>query len=208
MDTFITILYVHIASGSLALMSGLLNMSLKKGGKRHQIIGRVFAVSMSLSAIASFALAIIHPNDFLFITGIFTLYMTVSGYSKLSERINDLIGKPFSYLMILTALYFIFKGLMKIPEKNPFSMVFFLFAFIGIRFAIGDLKLKKDADYKKRVRLHLQRMSGAFIAAFTAFLVVNNSSIPLPIPGFIFWILPTAVITPFIVYWSRKYSDN
>ena len=40
------------------------------------------------------------------------------------------------------------------------------------------------------------------IAAMTAFLVVNVND--TRIPGFVVWLLPTAVLVPFIVRWSRQ----
>ena len=56
--------------------------------------------------------------------------------------------------------------------------------------------------------MHLQRMTGAYIASATAFLVVNAKYIPFELPAFVFWLLPTAVLTPLIVSWSKKYSKK
>jgi hypothetical protein len=47
-------------------------------------------------------------------------------------------------------------------------------------------------------------MIGAYISALTAFLVVNLHGDY--IPGFVAWLLPTALLVPFIVRWSRQYS--
>ena len=48
--------------------------------------------------------------------------------------------------------------------------------------------------------VHLTRMIGPSIAAYTAFLVVNSSS-RVSLLG---WFLPTLLGVPLIVYWSRN----
>jgi hypothetical protein len=47
---------------------------------------------------------------------------------------------------------------------------------------------------------HLQRMIGSFIAALTAFLVVNNNILP----GIVAWLLPTIILVPVIILLSQK----
>jgi len=51
---------------------------------------------------------------------------------------------------------------------------------------------------------HLQRMIGAYIASLTAFLVVNNTILP----GVIAWLLPSVLLVPFIMAWSKKYKTT
>jgi len=49
-------------------------------------------------------------------------------------------------------------------------------------------------------------MTGSFIAAMTAFLVVNATYFPDQIPSFICWLLPTVTLTPLIVKWNGQYE--
>jgi hypothetical protein len=48
--------------------------------------------------------------------------------------------------------------------------------------------------------IHIQRMIAGYIAALTAFLVVNNTYLP----SIVAWLLPTVIFTPLIFYWSKK----
>jgi len=50
--------------------------------------------------------------------------------------------------------------------------------------------------------VHIQRMIGSYIAAATAFLVVNNTILP----GIVAWLLPTVILVPLIFKWSNKYK--
>jgi hypothetical protein len=56
----------------------------------------------------------------------------------------------------------------------------------------------------KRIQLHLQRMLGALIASISAFLVVNYRWFPEELPAPILWLFPTFVLTPILVFWSRR----
>jgi tetratricopeptide (TPR) repeat protein len=51
------LLWVHIAGGTVGLLSGFLALVLRKGSQRHRVVGRVFAVSMMCMAGAAAWLA-------------------------------------------------------------------------------------------------------------------------------------------------------
>lgn len=53
MTLFKIFLIVHIAGGSIGLLTGLLNIIQKKGGKKHKLIGRVFYFSMLVAGLSS-----------------------------------------------------------------------------------------------------------------------------------------------------------
>ena len=53
---------------------------------------------------------------------------------------------------------------------------------------------------KERIAKHLTNMMAGTIAVITAVLVVNVNIEPI----WIWWLLPTAVITPIIFYWNKK----
>lgn len=69
-----------------------------------------------------------------------------------------------------------------------------------------DIKLYKGNNTVKNywLLIHIQRMIGAYIAALTAFLVVNNTYLP----SLAAWLLPTVILTPLIFYWSKMYANK
>lgn len=46
-----------------------------------------------------------------------------------------------------------------------------------------------------------------YIAALTAFIVVNKSGLPGNLPEYIYWLIPTFILTPLIIYWSKPYKQ-
>lgn len=208
--TFKLFLILHIIGGSLGLLTGLFNILRTKGDKIHKLVGKVFYYSMFTAGVSSLVLSVLHPNYFLFMVGVFTLYMIITGTRYLALKGNN--TKPASIdwavtvAMLIAGVVFSGIGIWQLVGGNFFGLVFLTFGFFGLRFARTDLKNYKGESAIKNFWLigHLQRMTGGFIAALTAFLVVNAKYLPEQVPGYLYWLLPTILLTPVIVRWSRK----
>lgn len=201
---FNVFLALHIVGGSVGLLTGAINVARKKGDKKHKSIGKLFLVSMLTAGISSLILASIHPNYFLFMVGVFTLYMVGSGHFYLKKRTKWTI----TILMLLAGILFIGIGVFVLINANLFGLVFLTFGSLGLVFVKQDFNnyTKKSTLENYWLTAHIQRMMGSFIASLTAFLVVNASYFPQQIPGFVYWILPTLIFTPLIVKWVKKYG--
>lgn len=206
---FKTLLGLHIVAGTISLLTGTINIIGKKGGKAHRIVGLAFLYSMLTVSASAFVLSVLHPNYFLFIVGVFTLYMVCSGkrYLYLKNLSKGQRPKWIDWLltsfMLLFGLAFLIFGVYHLIHKNVFGIVFVVFGAIGLRFVRTDFRnFSGKAEASNAWLLaHIQRMTGAYIAALTAFLVVNNTAMP----GYIAWLLPSLVFVPLIVIWVRKY---
>jgi uncharacterized membrane protein len=180
----------------------------KKGDKRHQKMGRVYFWSMLISAIAAIPMSYLHPNWFLFMISIFTIYMLTTGVRSLKikkEKDVKKIDWILSTTMLLFGIGFIVFGTKLILSQNNFGIVLIVFGTIGISFVYKDWKNFTGRSTIKNFYLttHIGRMAGAYIASLTAFIVVNNHDF---IPGIVAWLLPTFIITPLIFKWTRKYQ--
>ena len=211
---FKALLILHIIGGTIGLLSGLLNLILKKGDKRHKAIGTIFFYALMTAGFSSLVLSVMHPNHFMFIVGVFTLYMVSTGrryiYLKIigTEEKAKLFDFIITYTMMITGILFIALGILNLVKSNTFGIVFIVFGIISLGFVRADLKNYKGKSVIKNYWLtaHLQRMTGGFIAALTAFLVVNAKYFPHQIPLVLYWLLPTFILVPFIVKWSRRYG--
>lgn len=106
--------------------------------------------------------------------------------------------------MILFALAFFVQGARSLSQGNFFGVVMLVFGAIGTLMVYGDIKFYQGIIKSRTfwLRGHIARMCGAYIASLTAFLVVNIYFLP----PLVIWLLPTVIITPLIVKWSRKYK--
>jgi len=202
---FKILLWLHIAAGTIGLCSGTVVMLLPKGNAKHRNIGKIFFYGMFAAGGLSLLLAMLHANRFLFIIGIFTLYMTISG--KQYIRFRDGNAQPNSSnwfltaVMLLFGITFLFLGV-ALLTKDSFGWVYLSFGVISLRFVLQDWANFRGKNASKPFGLlgHLQRMTGAYISSLTAFLVVNVRFLP----ALVVWLLPTIVVTPLIFIWSRK----
>jgi uncharacterized membrane protein len=209
---FYAFLFLHIVGGSIGLLCGTLVFTLKKGTKTHATLGKLFLIGMLLAGVTSQVMAVIHPNAFLFMVGVFTLYLVGSGaraiYTK-SFRAHHSIDRFLQFGMIIAGIILIFLGVKRLLTGDFFGIVFVVFAGIGLLMALQDLRSTSiPHDKKAYLRKHLQRLGGGFIASATAFLVVNIRELPDWLPAWGLWLLPTIVISPLLFYYSRKHHTK
>jgi uncharacterized membrane protein len=211
---FTILLILHITGGSIGLITGAINMIRRKGDVIHKRVGRFFLYGMLTAGSSAFAMSLLHPNHFLMIVGLFTLYMVGTGYRYIHLSRMEIDNDPKSLDWILTygmgvaGILFVILGAMEFLKGNIFGIVYLVFAGIGFLFIRMDLNNYKGKSVHKNYWLlaHLQRMIGGYIAALTAFLVVNADLFTKAIPAAVYWLLPTVILTPLIIYWSRVYS--
>ncbi len=169
---------------------------------------------MLTAGFSSLVLSIMHPNYFLFMVGVFTIYLVGTGYRYIylkllgSDQRPAIIDRTISVCMLLAGLLFIGLGINNLIALNNFGIVFIVFGILGLRFVKSDFDNYKGKLKAKNYWLlaHLQRMTGAYIASATAFLVVNAKYSPVDLPAAVVWLLPTVILTPLIISWSKKYE--
>ena len=210
METIFTILLIiHIIAGSIGLLTGTINIIKKKGDKAHKKVGEFFFYSMLINGFAGLVMSLIHRNDFLLIVAVFSIYMVATGQRFLSLKQLHTEQKPktidwiLTYTMLVFALLFITYGSYLLINKVNFGIVLLVFGVVSCLMAIKDIKVYKGNIKEKNywLLLHIQRMVGSYIAALTAFIVVNNHFLP----GIVGWLLPTVIFTPLIVKWTKQY---
>lgn len=210
METIFTILLIiHIIAGSIGLLTGTINIIIKKGDKAHKNVGKFFFYSMLINGFAGLIISLIHRNDFLLIVAVFSIYMVATGQRFLSlkqlhkEQNPKAIDWILTYTMLVFAFLFITYGSFLLINKVNFGIVLLVFGVVSCLMAIKDIKVYKGNIKEKNywLLLHIQRMVGSYIAALTAFIVVNNHFLP----GIVGWLLPTVIFTPLIVKWTKQY---
>lgn len=215
METFDSVLMaMHILCGTVALISGLVAMTTKLvdvDHKYHVWSGRPFYWGMIGITVTALGLVLTRTNLPLFFISVFSFYQAWRGWRYAVNR----KGTPTQYDRVIDwggLIFFIvmagFGAYAQFVLGEPFGIVPMVFGIIGGLNARGAIQVANagGAKGKERISEHLQAMMGGLIATITAVLVVN---IPRVI-GYdspwipVFWLLPTALIVPFIAIWSRK----
>lgn len=197
------LIYSHAGLGGIALVAGLIALSVTKGGAVHKKAGKVFFYTMLSSALLAILVACLpgHQNPFLFAIGVFSSYFLVGGFRSVQFKRKDLglgFDKTISWAMVIVGIGMI---IYPVLVSGRISIVLLVFGIIGFIFAIRDLRYYNNLDKLRQhwLRLHLIKMVAGYIAAVTAFVVVNQV-----FPGFYGWFVPSVVGTGYIVYWANK----
>ena len=198
------LLSIHILAGTIALLCAALAISFEKGKKFHVLSGRTYFWSMVGIFLTAIPMSIINSNIFLFLIAIFSFYLAFAGmrFAKNRKSIATTIDWIAVSLMILSGLGMWALAVIYFINDNSQYITLLVFGFIALALGYGDYRSHKNkaATGKERIAKHLTNMMAGTIAVITAVLVVNVNIEPI----WIWWLLPTAVITPIIFYWNKK----
>lgn len=203
---FPALLGAHIVAGMVSLVAGLLALLLRKGKGPHAKAGTVFFWAMLTVCGSATSIYFIRGNVFLLLIGLFSFYMVFTGWrsvqirrlqspSLLPDQIAAVLAANVGGWMIGQALL----GNGKLWQMSlVFGSILMSMAWSDVQqYFFRDIGLLRDALLVK----HISRMMGGLIAAITAFLVVN---VQIGSATWLLWLLPTALLTPLIVYHSRR----
>ena len=198
------LLVIHVLAGTIALLCSSIAVSSEKGKKFHVLSGRTYFWCMVGIFLTAIPMSIINSNIFLFLIAIFSFYLAFAGmrFAKNRKGIATTIDYIAVSLMILSGLGMWVLAVIYFINENSQYITLLVFGFIALALGCADYISHKNkaAIGKERIAKHLTNMMAGTIAVITAVLVVNVNIEPI----WIWWLLPTAVITPIIFYWNKK----
>ena len=198
------LLSIHILVGTIALLFAALAVSSEKGKRLHVLSGRTYFWSMACIFFTAIPMSIISNNIFLFLIAIFSFYLAFSGmrFARNRKGVATILDWIAVCLMIFSGLGMWMLALIFFLNSNTQYIVLLVFGFLAISLGYADLMSYKNntATGKERISRHLTNMMGGTIAVITAVLVVN----PPFEPEWVWWVLPTVLITPGIFWWNFK----
>lgn len=198
------LLLIHIIAGFISLASAGVSIAATKGKKLHIISGRTYFWGMVIIFLTALPMAIFKHNVFLFLIAIFSFYLAYSGmrFARNRTGIASLGDWTAVGLMILSGIAMWILGAIYFINNNSQYITLIIFGSIANILGYTDLQSYRNnsAVKKQRIARHLTNMLAGTIAVITAALVTNIHIEPV----FIWWILPTIIITPAIIIWNRK----
>ena len=198
------LLPIHILAGTIALLCAAMAVSSEKGKKLHVLSGRTYFWCMVAIFLTAIPMSIITSNIFLFLIAIFSFYLAFAGmrFARNRKGVATTLDWIIVSLMILSGVGMWILAAIYFTNNNSQYIPLLVFGFIAIALGYADFKSHKNktAIGKERLSRHLTNMLGGTIAVITAVLAVN---VDLE-PAWVWWVLPTALITPVIFWWNVK----
>lgn len=211
--------YSHVLLGALCLLSGIIPMVTKKGGKLHRQTGRLFFWSMfGIFLTALIMITFYRFSFFLLVIGVFSFYMCFTGYRVLYRKKQGeqtWIDWTGAIITVVAGCSFLFLGgfrFLSSGNLNPLTILLFVFGILTSWAAIEDMILfrRKEIDDKLWwFYHHMSAFCGAYIAAITAFAVqMSGTHLAHVEYAWLSWILPATLGIPMISFWKRRYMKK
>ncbi len=167
---------LHIITGSIALLLGLIALLSTKGTKTHNTSGKYFLRFISIVIFTGLiGVFVFGRNTFLLVITVLSGYVSFSGYrvlllkSNTPKRIDILIAVI--SLLILTYFLYYFKSIGMIWSPiiiySTVGALLFIIIYDFLRYLIPEKKYKK---HKIWIYEHIYKMTSAFAALLSAFV--------------------------------------
>ena len=172
---------LHGIAGYLIFITGLLQYLLKKGGRRHRIIGKIYFFTWFILVISGAAIG----GVMITFLGLFGLYYAVTGirFAMVKSQPSTLLDKVITALGFICSLGILFfAGWFYTKGNINFAVIFLVF---GLLFGVNSFKdvktlffgVNKHPLAKHKMYWffeHYTRFTISFIAALTAFSSIQN----------------------------------
>lgn len=112
MKIYSFILFLHIAAGFCALITGCAAIIAPKGKKVHIFAGQIYFWSMTAVALSALYLSVVNPNPFLLLISLFSFFLTWSGYKAIHWKNRPLKGFAAIFNKMLIPLFLLIGCLM------------------------------------------------------------------------------------------------
>jgi hypothetical protein len=167
---------LHVLTGSIALVLGLISLLSTKGGRLHNLSGKLFLGCISIVILTGLiGVFVFGRNTFLLVITVLSGYVSFSGYratllkSNNPKRIDILVA--ILSLFVLTYFLYYFKSIGMI--WSPIIIYSTVGAFLLVitydllRYLIPGKKYRR---YRIWVYEHIYKMTSAFAAILSAFI--------------------------------------
>jgi hypothetical protein len=200
--------WIHIAGGTLGLVSGAAALSLRKGSRPHALAGTLFFGSMLVLGGTGAAIAAVKPERITAAIGILTCYLVATSWAAARRR--DGRAGRFEALALAVALAcaaaLLAFGVQALPTGRLDSLPpqpAFAFAGLAALAAALDLNfiLRGGVSGRQRIARHLWRMCAALLIAAFSFFLGQQKVMPLAWQGSPLLFVPPLAVLAAMLFW-------
>jgi len=208
------VLALHVSAGVTGIASGFAAVAFRKGGRRHQVAGTIFFVSMlTMSAIG----AVVSPmlSDPISSTmGVFVFYMVATAWMTVQRPARRTGRFEIGALAAVVGVAAAFAILARIGQLSPKGMVGgtqpyvlgYVFGGLALLAAALDLRviLRGGVAGAGRVARHLWRMCFALFVASGSLFLGQPQVFPAPLRNSPLLIGLAVAPLAFLIFWMIR----
>lgn len=205
-------MFIHIAMGSLGILSGFAAMAFAKGSPAHRLAGRVYVGSMLAMTVSAFIIALfIKPLMLNVLAASLTFYLVATAWMTMHRRPEQPGGLEFAALVMGVAVAvagFSFGYLASVSPKGAFDRgfpagIYYFFAIVAALAAAFDLKLllRRTITRTQKLVRHLWRMGFTLWVAAASLFIGQAKHLPEWLTGPKLNVIPVLLSLGLLVFW-------
>ena len=183
------LLTFHIIAGALAIVSGFVSLTNRKGSQLHMKAGKTFLTSMVAMCVSGAIMSAISGITITLLVSFFTVYLVTTAWRasrRFQQRIHwgDVVG---GILVTSLSVSFFYHG--QLAANSPSGTIdniaigptpYFVFGFVSLFCAWRDLSfvLNCQRSLKQALPSHIWRISLAMFIATSSFFTGNPQVFP------------------------------
>jgi uncharacterized membrane protein len=192
----------HIGAGTLALLSGLLAMSLRKGSRWHGRVGNVFVASMMSMSVSGAYMAAVAPELVVInvLMGVFTLYLVATAWLAARRRNG---GTGIVDQVALLVVLGVTVGFAKYGLESDSPPLFAVFGGLAFLAAVLDVRMivRGGVVGAGRIARHLWRVSTALFVAVNSLFLGQPQVFPEALRGSGLLAVPGLLVIASLIFW-------
>lgn len=201
--------FIHILAGSLALITGAVAFTVKKGGYYHKKAGLLFVVSMLIMALTGALLALLKTEILNAVAGALTSYLVSTAYLAIHRTRKNLnyVNIGLMLFAFLLGCFGIYYGLHIVDsDQNRIDgqpiQVLFVFSGVALMAAALDLKsMLKSLNAKQRLQRHIWRIGLSMFLATASFFLGQSQVIPDALRTIFVLVTPVLLTLLLTIFW-------
>lgn len=164
----------HAAAGTIGIVTGIIALITRKGGRRHILAGRIFVASIVTTAISATWLAVKSEEFGFIVAGVLVVYFMLTAWMTVKRREHEAGWFEVGAFLAATAgailMFIAWLEARQSPELFN-GLPILIFSIVAALCALGDLSvaLRRGLSGKQRIMRHLWRMHLGFFAAVGSF---------------------------------------
>ncbi len=208
-----TLLPIHIVSGSIGIVSGFTALFALKGAWLHRRSGIVFVFAMLVLASTGATMAVLKPNAGNIMGGALAFYLVTTGALTIRRPAGAFDGKDVAALLLGLAIAI--AGLMfgldaahsvKGAKDGYPPALYFIFGSVALLGAVGDARMMRAGAIHGVTRIvrHLWRMCLALFVAAGSFFLGQAQVFPKAIRIMPLLAIPALLPLALLLFWLAR----
>jgi uncharacterized membrane protein len=206
------ILVLHIIAGTLGMLSGFVAVFLRKGSRRHGLVGNVFVIAMLTLSASGVFLAVMKFQPGNLLGGTLTFYLVATAWMVARRGDGKTNAFDWGALLVVMALAVVELALGSEAATSATRLKYgypagpyFLLGSVAVLATLGDVRMlvRGGISGTRRIARHLWRMCFALFIASSSIFLARQHLFPailrkagvlmflsfLPLALLIFWLI-------------------